>query len=186
MRDRLNIVVSLIGLLWFVHLVDYINDSIHLIPFDITSYGIIPRDTSGLIGIFTAPFLHANLNHLISNTVPLVFLATMISIYYYNVAYRTTLIIIIISGLGVWFIGKEGIHIGASGVVFGLASFIIASGVFRLNILPIILSAIVITIYGSVIISGIFPSNPFVSWEGHLFGAIAGLIAAYTFRKHKA
>ncbi|MBD1809395.1 rhomboid family intramembrane serine protease [Microcoleus sp. FACHB-SPT15] len=140
-------------------------------------YGILPRNLIGLRGILFAPFLHGNFAHLIANTIPFLTLGWFVMLRETSDFFVVTGITMLVSGLGVWLIGSSGLHIGASGVVFGYLGFLLARGYFERNIPSILLSVIVGFLYGGAI-WGVLPTQPGVSWEGHLFGFIGGVIAA--------
>jgi membrane associated rhomboid family serine protease len=140
-------------------------------------YGILPRNLIGLRGILFAPFLHGNFAHLIANTIPFLTLGWFVMLRETSDFFVVTGITMLVSGLGVWLIGSSGLHIGASGVVFGYLGFLLARGYFERNIPSILLSVIVGFLYGGAI-WGVLPTQPGVSWEGHLFGFVGGVIAA--------
>jgi len=140
-------------------------------------YGILPRNLIGLRGILFAPFLHGNFAHLIANTIPFLTLGWFVMLRETSDFFVVTGITMLVSGLGVWLIGSAGLHIGASGVVFGYLGFLLARGYFERNIPSILLSMIVGFLYGGAI-WGVLPTQPGVSWEGHLFGFVGGVIAA--------
>jgi membrane associated rhomboid family serine protease len=151
---------------------------------DLSSFGIYPRTQDGLYGILAAPFLHANLEHLISNTVPFIVLGTAIAFFYRRIALLVMLFVYLGTGLAVWLLARSSYHIGASGVVYGFASFLFFAGVFRRDIKSLSIALIVVFLYGGLVY-GILPLYKGVSWESHLFGAIMGGIAAYLFRNFK-
>ncbi len=189
LRENLKFVLVLIGILWLVWLIDVVNSSIHLLP-NIKQYGIIPREPGGLIGIVLSPFLHANFNHLMANTVPLFVLGITTVIFYPKTFLPAMLIIVLLGGALVWvFAGlftptsHVQVHIGASGLIFGLIGFLLASGLFRFNFLSILISVIIAVVYGGTILYGVLPGQKGVSWQGHLFGALAGGVAAFALRK---
>lgn len=144
--------------------------------------GILPRNFSGLVGIFTSPLIHGGFSHLISNTAPLIFMGLGIFYFYPKVAYKVFTIIYLGTGILVWIFAREVYHIGASGIIYGFVSFLFFSGIFRKDNRSIALALIVILFYGGLI-WGVLPIEKGVSWESHLFGAIAGIIAAFIFRK---
>lgn len=164
--------------IWIVFILDII------IPIDFNTYGILPRTFIGLIGIPASPFLHANLFHIISNSLPLFILLFLLFTFYKNESLSVIIMIIFISGFLVWLFGRKSYHIGASGLIYGLASFLIASGIFKKNIISIIVSLIVFFLYGGLIY-GIIPMQSHISWEAHLFGALTGIFCSYTFKKSK-
>lgn len=141
----------------------------------------MPRSKEGIIGIITSPFLHANTLHIVSNTVPLAVLTFLTLLFYRRIAFSVIVFSIVLSGLLVWVLARPAIHIGASSLIYALASFLIFMGLFRRSFVSLIIAAGVGFLYGGLI-WGVFPTNPYISWEGHLFGAFAGGVLAYSFR----
>jgi membrane associated rhomboid family serine protease len=151
----------------------------------ITKFGILPRTTSGLIGVFTAPFLHGGIRHLLSNTVPLITLLIALNTIYPTKTVAVFLFVTIAGGLLVWIFGRDANHIGASGLIYGLVAFLIVHGILEKKYIPIGISIAVGIVYGGLI-WGIFPSiKSYISWEGHLFGAISGVLIAFLLRNAK-
>ncbi|MTI19543.1 rhomboid family intramembrane serine protease [Fulvivirga sp. RKSG066] len=148
-------------------------------------FGIYPRTMFGLIGIVTAPVLHGDLLHLVSNTIPLMFLGVVLFFYYNKIATAVFLRCYFVTNILVWIFARPSLHIGASGLVYGLASFLIFYGFFKRDLRSLIISVIVTMLYGGIFY-GVLPSNPMVSWESHLFGAAVGLWTAVSLRKKKA
>ncbi len=146
------------------------------------TYGIYPREAIGLRGIFLSPFIHGDLGHLISNSAPLFLMMVMILYFYRTVAMRSFLMIYFLSGLMVWLFARPVFHIGASGVVYGLVSFVFWSGVFRRSVKSIILALIVVFLYSGLIF-GILPNDRGISWESHLLGGLVGLLTAYWYKE---
>jgi membrane associated rhomboid family serine protease len=145
----------------------------------ITKFGIIPRTSWGLIGIFTSPFLHGGIRHLVSNTIPLIVLLFILNYFYSQKTLTVIVFTIIIGGLFVWVFGRNANHIGASGLIYGLASFLITNGFVEKKLLPLLVSIGVILLYGGMI-WGVFPTIfGYISWESHLFGAFAGVLIAF-------
>lgn len=141
-------------------------------------FGIIPWNPVGLIGILTAPMLHGSLNHLVSNTVPLLFLGAALFFFYQRIATMVFFRAYFWTNILVWLFGRQDSnHIGASGVVYGLAFFLIFFGIFRRDFTSMLISIVVIMLYGGVIY-GILPTDPRVSWESHLAGALVGIYTA--------
>ena len=168
--------LGVVGLLWFIELIDYI------LPANLDVLGIIPRETRGLKGIVLSPFLHGGWKHLISNSVPLLVLLTTVLTFYKKVWLQVTIFSALIGGVAVWAFARTGtVHIGASGVIFSLITFLLASGVFRKNIKAILIALVILFLYGGAL-WGVIPGQEGISWEGHLFGAIAGIILAWVYK----
>ncbi len=175
--EKIKIVFALIVIIWVIYFIDQI------LPFHLNSHGILPRTTRGLIGIIASPFLHASLFHLIGNTLPLLVLGILLVSFYDKIAFKVIAVIVLVGGSMVWVLGRSANHIGASGLIYGIAAFLIAFGIMTKKILPILLAVGVVFLYGGSMITGILPFNSVISWEGHLFSAIAGVLAAYLFSK---
>ena len=145
---------------------------------NLNEYGIYPQKISGLKGIIFSPFIHGSVEHLYNNTIPLAILTAALFYFYRNIALRVLLIGILVSGFFTWAIGRPSYHIGASGVIYLLASFIFFKGIFTKHYRLVALSLIVVFIYGSMLWY-IFPVKDGISWEGHLGGFLTGLALAF-------
>ncbi len=165
--------VMIIGL---IHLIQYVFE------IEFTHYGIFPRDSKGLIGIITSPLIHGSFNHLFNNSVPILILGSSLFFFYKEIALKVTLWIYLMVGVWTWVYAREAYHIGASGFLYGLFSFLLVSGFIRRNTQLISLSFAVIFLYGSLV-WGIFPIDVKISFEGHLWGFVAGIILALYYRK---
>jgi membrane associated rhomboid family serine protease len=165
----------IVGLLWLVKVTE------NVLNLDLTSFGILPLSIKGLPGIVLSPFIHSSYDHLLSNSVPFLILLSALLYFYRRLAYRIFFLIYILSGICVWLGGRESWHIGASGIVYGLASFLFFSGVFRKDANLLTIGIIVVFLYGSMF-WGIFPIIPGISWESHLWGAASGLLLAFYYR----
>jgi len=165
-------------LIWLAKAVELLFD------LDLTSLGIYPRRTEGLPGVFFSPFIHADLRHLFNNSLPLFFLAVALFFFYSEVALRVFTWTYLSTGLLVWLGGREAWHIGASGIVYGLASFLFFSGIIRRYYRLVALSLLVVFLYGEMV-WGIFPGvyGQEVSWESHMLGVFAGIALAVLYRK---
>ena len=167
-------IIIFIAIIWVVQIINFV-----------TSYGLNPylglstRHTSGLVGILFCPFLHGSFSHAAANTAPLAILGGAILSINKTRFLPATAIIIFVGGLLTWLFARPNtLHVGASGVVFGYFGFLIAYGI-RVRSIPGIVGALVaIALYGYMI-SGVLPSGPGVSWEGHLFGLLGGVVAAF-------
>lgn len=144
-------------------------------------YGLYPRTGSGLIGILTMPLIHADFQHLINNSIPLLILLTFLYQFYRKFFFKTWIFIWIASGLWTWVFARPSYHIGASALIYGLATFLFFAGIIIKEKRHIALSLIIVFIYGSLI-WGIFPIDLELSWEGHLTGFIAGIVIAFFYK----
>lgn len=165
-------------IMWLVYTLEVY---LHL---DLSFLGILPLTLKGMIGIATAPIVHGSFSHLLTNTVPLVFLGATLYFFYNTIASKVFIHCYFFTNILVWFFGREFYHIGSSGLVYGLAFFLICSGIFRRDFKALFISVVVIFVYGGLIY-GISPANQQISWEAHLMGAIVGSVSAFTFRKSK-
>jgi membrane associated rhomboid family serine protease len=165
------LVVAMVAVMWLLEVFDVIGAG-----FD--SEGIHPRDVDGLTGVAFAPFLHAGWGHLIGNTIPFLILGFTIALS--GLARTATVVVIValVAGLGTWvFAPAHTNHIGASGLVFGFATYLVARGVWSRRPVHLLVGLLVLAVYGSTLLFGIVP-EPGISWQGHLFGAIGGVVAA--------
>jgi membrane associated rhomboid family serine protease len=141
-------------------------------------YGIEPRDADGLIGVVAAPFLHGGFDHLASNTVPFLLMGFVIAAQGASRVLGVTAIVALVSGLGTWLIAPDNtVHIGASGIVFGYATYLLSRGFFNRSPLELVVGAVVAVVYGTALLGGLVPEDG-VSWQGHFFGAVGGILAA--------
>ena len=149
----------------------------------LTKYGLYPQRLEGLRGILFSPFIHSGVKHLFNNSIPLFILMTSLFYFYRKIAFKVLIYGVLLSGLLTWIIGRPSYHIGASGIVYLLFSFILFSGMIRKYYRLIAVSLIVIFLYGGMIWY-IFPIKEGVSWEGHLSGFLVGILFAVMYRKH--
>lgn len=168
---------SLVLIIWAVEIWEY-TSGVRL-----TRLGIYPRELDGLTGIITSPFIHGDWQHLISNTFPLFILTTIMMVFYRKVTFVSFGLIMFLTGISVWMFARESYHIGASGVIYGLVSFVFWSGVFRGNNRSIILGLVVLVLYSGYF-AGLKPEEG-VSWESHLLGALSGIVVAFIFKTVK-
>ncbi len=155
------------------------------VDYGIKSFGIKPQKLEGLLGIFTSPFLHGDIDHIYNNSIPLFVLSLALFYFYKKIAWKVILYGVLLSGFLTWLIGSGGNHIGASGLIYVLVSFIFFKGIFAKHYRLIALSLMVIFLYGSMIWY-VFPVKEGMSWEGHLGGLITGFVFALIFRKQVA
>lgn len=171
-RERgLVLVGAMAALMWAVEVVD-------LAAGDLDANGIRPRDGDGLLGILLAPFLHGDFGHLIGNTIPFLVLGAVIALSGLARVAAVTGIVAVGGGLGTWLVGPgDTVHIGASGIVFGYATYLLARGVYSRRLLHLGTGLLVLALFGTTLLFGLIPSAG-VSWQGHLFGALSGVLAA--------
>ncbi len=165
----------LVASIWVVELMER-----YFFGVPLTRYGIYPRSLNGLEGVILAPFIHGDWQHIISNTSPLLVLGAIMYAFYTRVASVSIALIWVITGFFVWLFARPSHHIGASGIVYGLVGFVLASGIFRKDNLSIILSLIVLILYGGFA-QGLLPKEG-MSHESHIIGALAGIFIANLFK----
>ncbi len=181
-KQELRAILLFIGGIWAVFFLTLAVPSLAL-----ESYGVVPRTLYGLVGIAAMPFLHDNFYHLLSNTIPLFILLALLA----GSNARSWLIVtyvVLLSGTLLWLAGQHATHVGASGLIFGLIAFLIVAGFLEKRIVPLCVSLVVGFFYGGTLLWGIFPhmdSEPNVSWDGHLWGAVAGAMVAFALTSPK-
>jgi membrane associated rhomboid family serine protease len=166
-------VLALLAAMWGFEILDVaLNHSLD-------QYGIEPRDPDGLFGVVAAPFLHAGFGHLLANSIPFVVLGLVIAFQGAVRVLAVTAIVMVVSGLGTWLVAPAGtLHIGASGVVFGYATYLLARGLFNRSVPEILIGVAVGAVWGTALLGGLMPQDG-ISWQGHFFGALGGVIAAW-------
>ena len=184
MNNNFNYYTGVIGypilfviLIWLIFWVEF------RFNVDLKSFGIQPRKLEGISGIIFSPFLHSSLEHLFNNSIPLFLLSSAIFFFYRTISWKIIFLGIFLSGLLTWIIGRDSTHIGASGLIYVLISFIFFKGIISKNFNLMALSLIVVFIYGGTIWY-IFPIKNNMSWEGHLSGFMIGVLLALLFKKN--
>ena len=166
------VVVALAALMWLVEVIDQVAGG------RLDRNGIEPRELDGLDGVVWAPFLHADFQHLIGNTIPFLLLGLAIALSGVARVILVTVIVAVVGGLGTWLIAPSNtVHIGASGIVFGFAGYLVARGVFSRSATQLLLGLVMVVVWGATLLQGLVPEDG-ISWQGHLFGAIGGIVAA--------
>jgi membrane associated rhomboid family serine protease len=173
---------NLLPSLVFVALIVFVKLAENYLGYKGIKLGVFPRTLEGLLGIITAPFIHGDWKHLFNNALPLIVLGTSLRFFYKEISKEVFFWSWLMSGLWLWSIGRPSFHIGASGLVYALASFLFFSGLIRKHTRLMAVSLVVVFLYGSLI-WGIFPIKTHISWEGHLSGGIAGVLLAWWFRE---
>ncbi len=171
----LSIPFLFVLVMWLVKLIE--------LEFDLSfiKFGVSPQTSKGLKGILFSPFIHKDLTHLFNNSYPILILGGLLFSVYRKIALQIFVWLFFISGFWLWIIGRPSFHIGASGIIYALASFLFISGLIRKNPRLAAVSLVIIFLYGSMI-WGIFPTKDTISWEGHLAGFVAGILAAIFYR----
>ncbi len=171
------IAAGFVAILWIIEGLDAI------VPGQFESNGVRPRSEAGLAGIVFGPLLHDDWAHLMGNSVPLLVLGFVLALAGVRTFATVTALVWLTSGLGTWLIGGAStVHVGASGIVFGWIAYLVLRGVFAGNVRQIIVGVVIFFAYGGALI-GVLPGQPGISWEGHLFGAVGGVIAAWWLRE---
>ncbi|MCS6833016.1 MAG: rhomboid family intramembrane serine protease [Flammeovirgaceae bacterium] len=175
LSESIRIPVTIVSLFWFILLLEKATDS------TFSTWGIFPRSLRGLIGIFLSPFLHGSFSHLFSNSMSFLILGTSTILFYPQIAKKVYLYIYFFTGIGVWLFARPNYHIGASGIIYGLASFLFFSGIFRKDMQSWAIAISVALIFNGMIY-GVFPQKQGISWESHLIGGLVGAACAYHLR----
>jgi membrane associated rhomboid family serine protease len=166
------LVAGMAAVMWVVEIADQVADG------RLDSHGIEPREVDGLDGVVFAPFLHAGWDHLIGNTIPFLLLGFAIALGGIARVATVTLIVAVVGGLGTWLVAPANtVHIGASGIVFGYAAYLVARGIYSRSPVQIALGVLVLAVWGTTLLRGLVPEDG-ISWQGHLFGAVGGVLAA--------
>lgn len=181
---QIKILGGFITLFWILEVLDQAFFQ-HILRSSLDRFGIVPHRLIGLRGIIFAPFLHGGWPHLVANTVPFVVLGWLVMLRETSDFFTVTLFSMVVAGVGTWLFGvPNSLHIGASSLVYGYLGFLLLRGYFERNASSIYLSILVFLLYGSVV-WGVFPTQPGVSWQGHLFGFIGGVLAARYISKQR-
>lgn len=182
-RDKLKVIESLAYPVLFVVILWMIKFFEIMSGYSFAQFGILPRHIVGLPGILTAPLIHGDFYHLGSNTLPLIILGIIILYFYRKIAFPVFFGVYFLSNIAVWMVATgKGYHLGASGLVYGFVSFLFFSGIFRSDKRSMVLSLIVVFVYGGLI-WGMLPIYEGVSWESHFFGGVSGGFCAYFYRR---
>lgn len=175
-RDAISVISNLLGFLLLMHLANVFTGG------GLIQYGIYPREPRSLAFIFTAPFIHGSWPHLLNNALGLAVFSGFCLLKGFGFYLRVSLFIITLSGILLWLFGRPAIHVGASAWIFGLWSLTIALALFERSFLNVLMAVIVVVLYGGMFY-GMLPTDPMVSFEGHIFGALAGVVAAGVFAR---
>ena len=177
-KKRAHVVLVIISLLFIIEIINSLTGR------SLGQFGIYPRQLHSLPGIFTAPFIHGSLVHLLSNAIPLAIFSFLLLIHGTKRFVLVNLWIMIVGGGLVWMLGRNAMHIGASGMLYGYFGYLLIAGFLSRQFKLLLISLFVMLGYGGMI-WGVLPSRPYISWESHLFGALAGIAAAYIWQKRR-
>ena len=174
--DRMRWVLGLFAAIWIVQ-------GINLLTGDALNhwFGLLPRSVGGLDGILFMPLLHGSVAHAAANSLPLLVLGSLLAATAPGRVLQASAVIVLLGGLGVWLLGSTAIHVGASGLIFGWSGYLVVRGIVEKRTVPILVAVGVVLLYGPLAWS-VLPGQPGVSWESHLFGALAGATAAIWLR----
>jgi len=166
-----SLIIYFAATLWAVEAVNFLTGH------ELIRWGILPRTVNGLLGIPLSPFIHTGIMHLILNTGPFLILGGLICWRGEWIFLEKTLFIILVGGFGLWIIGRSSFHVGASGLIFGYFGYLVSRGILKKSISSLIVSLITVFAYGGLL-WGLLPTYSRISWEGHLCGFVAGILAA--------
>lgn len=172
--QAIQLVLIVVAIMWLVEVLDSL-----LLDNRLDQQGITPRSWGGLDGVLWAPLLHGGFGHLLANTVPLMVLGSFVALDGPRRLLAVTAIVVVLGGLSTWLLARSAIHIGASGLVFGYAGFLLVAGFVEKSVRGLAVAVIVGVLFGGMVLRGITPVSTYVSWESHLFGLGAGVFAAF-------
>ncbi len=170
-KKNLYWILGFVVLIWVIELINF------SIGHRLSDWGILPRTLKGLKGIPLSPFLHASLIHVIMNTIPLAVLGGFVILHGKQIFFEITIIIILVSGTALWLFGRSSYHVGASGLIFGFFGYLVLRAWYDRSLKSFIIAFVTVFLYGGII-WGLLPTFSRISWEGHLFGLLAGFLAA--------
>ena len=170
-RQQILLLLGCVALLWSIECVNA------LLGHRLNRWGVLPRTLSGLAGIPLSPFLHGSFAHLSLNTLPLVTLGGLLILQGKRLFLSVSLWIILLSGTALWLLGRSAYHIGASSVLFGYFGYLVARGWYERSVPALLVAFLTLVLYGSIV-WGVLPTRAYISWEGHLFGLLAGVLVA--------
>jgi membrane associated rhomboid family serine protease len=179
-QEGFALLAAMVALMWVVELINSVDG------YKLDRDGLYPHNVDRIWGIFTTPFLHASWSHLIGNTIPFVFMGVLIALEGARRLAAVTLIVIVLGGLGTWLLSPAGVPVvGASGVVFGYATYLLTRGFFNHSLIEILAGVVVVAVFGTALLASLVPHGN-VSWQGHLCGGIAGVIAAWLLSRDRS
>ncbi len=172
--QAIQLVIGVTAIMWIIEAADVL-----LLNHGLDHQGIIPRTWSGLDGVLWAPWLHGSFGHLFANTIPFLILGGLVALGGIRRWISVTAFVMVVGGLATWLLARPAVHLGASGLIFGYAGFLLIAGFVEKSLKGIAVAVVVGFLYGSMVLRGIVPVAGWVSWESHLFGLVAGVLAAF-------
>jgi membrane associated rhomboid family serine protease len=169
--QQMPVLLGYVALLWGIECINA------LLNHRLNRWGILPRTLTGLVGIPLSPFLHGSFAHLILNTVPLVTLGSFVAFYGTRVFLTVSLWVMLLSGAALWLLGRSAYHVGASSMLFGYFGYLVARGWYERSVTAVLVAFLTLVLYGGIV-WGALPMRSYISWEGHLFGLLAGVLVA--------
>jgi membrane associated rhomboid family serine protease len=170
----IQLVVVVTVMMWLVEVVDVV-----ILDHGLDRQGIVPRSWGGLDGVLWAPWLHGGFGHLLANTLPFVVLGWLVALGGVRRWILVTVFVTIVGGLATWVLARPAVHLGASGLIFGYAGFLLVAGIVERSLRGVLVAVAVGVLFGGMVMRGIVPAASWISWESHLFGLIAGVLAAF-------
>ncbi len=171
LKASASLILGAVCLMWAVEVVNVLSGR------QLGSLGILPRHLSGLIGIPLSPFVHGSMSHAMVNTVPFLVLGGLVALRGARAFVSVSVFVILCGGAALWLFGRASYHIGASGLIFGYFGCLVARGWYERSTAAILTALLTLFLYGGLV-WGVLPGRPFISWEGHLFGMLSGVLAA--------
>lgn len=179
LKQGARFAIGLILIIWIIFALDA------LLPGTFTNWGVIPRHLVGLRGVLFHTLLHADLPHILANSMPLLILTFLLQVTYPRRAVEVLVSVTLLSGMLIWILARPASHLGASSLIYGLSTYLITAGFLSRNPLRVIIAGLVLVFYSGLWI-GMLPGTPHVSWEGHLLGAFSGVLLAWLHRSRSA
>ncbi len=177
----IQLVVVVTVMMWLIEVVDVV-----ILDHGLDRQGIVPRSLGGLDGVLWAPWLHGGFGHLLANSLPFIVLGWFVALGGVRRWILVTVFVTIVGGLATWLLARPAVHLGASGLIFGYAGFLLVAGFVERSLRGVLIAVVVGALFGGMVIRGIIPAASWISWESHLFGLMAGVFAAFCSPPRKA
>jgi membrane associated rhomboid family serine protease len=172
--QAIQLVVVVTVMMWLTEVVDVL-----ILDHGLDRQGIVPRSLGGLDGVLWAPWLHGGFGHLLANTLPFIALGGFVALGGVRRWVLVTVFVTMVGGLATWLLARPAVHLGASGLIFGYAGFLLVAGFVERSFKGALIAVVVGALFGGMVLRGIVPAASWISWESHLFGLMAGVLAAF-------